>query len=152
MKRDFDLIRKILFYAEEHGHKFISKHSRDNLVEVVIDGYSKEEVIFHLEILYSGGLVESGYNYVHNSRATERIERDKINYLTWAGFEYLDKVRDPTRWESIKKRLQPLGDFSYEAVNRTVAQLATEQVKLYAPLAFYTAFAYLAGFFSKFFR
>jgi len=52
MKRDFDLIRKILLTMEAHEHGFL----RD---ELRIDGYNDEQIAFHMYLLGEAGLVKA---------------------------------------------------------------------------------------------
>ena len=51
MKRDMDLIRKIMLAMEEHP----SGYAPD---KIIIDGYSEEQIGFHLYQLLRSGLIE----------------------------------------------------------------------------------------------
>ena len=86
MKRDMDLIRLILLEIEK---------AEENEVENMnIDGYSKEDVVFNAKLLKQ-------YNMI------EKFEEDVLgNYyigsLTWGGSDYLDSIRDNSKWKRIK--------------------------------------------------
>ncbi len=58
MKRDVDLARTILFAIEKDkratGHGFICLN---------IDGYSKEEVSYHVNLLYEARLIDTRFEY-----------------------------------------------------------------------------------------
>jgi hypothetical protein len=91
MKRDMDLIRKILLAIE--AHPFYGKWN----VPLDFGDFPEELVDYHLKLLSEANLIE----------AKVRIgsKRWVINGLTWAGHEFLDASRDDSRWESVKRLL-----------------------------------------------
>ncbi len=68
MKRDLELIRKILLKTEAGG---------EHLESIRLDGYEDGLVRYHVWLLENVGYV--------NARA---------NRLTWAGCDYLDSIRN----------------------------------------------------------
>ena len=91
MKRDMELIRKILFKIEED---YVSTA----LINLSIDGYSMEEVAYHCKILHDAGLV-SAYNAKY---ASEGLYFFCVGSLTWEGHDYLDKIRNDNVWNKTK--------------------------------------------------
>lgn len=152
MKRDFDLIRKILFFIEKHDSYPVTYEDEYGLNDTYIrlekkdfGEYTSEELWLALDLLYSAGFV-LGKGRLHSSA------RPTIKSLTWKGYEYLDTIRDPSRWEKIKRKLEPIGDFSQEAIKNAVSQIAAEQMKIWIPFAVYTVVIYFFGSITKFFR
>ena len=116
MKRDIDLARTVLLAIEKDkratGHGFICLN---------IDDYSKEEVSYHVNLLYEAGLIEA----VDLSSLTNyRWEPRK---LTWRGHEFLDSARNDNLWEGAKKELKKAGNFSFQALQNVLLNLATRQ-------------------------
>ena len=85
MKRDMELVRKLLLYIEEnYTYEPIDSNS------VHLDNYSEEEIGYHLKIMLEGGLITTINANSMDSRTYECF----INGITWFGHEFLDSVRD----------------------------------------------------------
>jgi len=89
MKRDMDLVREILLYAEQHA-------TPSNPCSVKIEGHSEEEVSYHLRLMRDAGLIDA---------RTPGGSIWAVLGLTWAGHELLDAARDDSRWSKAKKTL-----------------------------------------------
>ncbi|MEQ9004094.1 MAG: DUF2513 domain-containing protein [Pseudomonadales bacterium] len=92
MKRDWDLVRKILMRVEslEYGQELRAGD---------IEGYDSPVVSHHLRILMEAGLIDV-------------IEFDALGdwegiatRLTWDGHEFIDQIRSDTIWRKVKDRL-----------------------------------------------
>lgn len=92
MKRDFDLIRKILLYVEEN-------HKEGSLMINKLEDYDNQTLIFHCKLLKDQGLIKG--------RALEYLTPGNDEFqcfgLTYDGYEFLDKIRDINTWNKIKK-------------------------------------------------
>jgi hypothetical protein len=99
MKRDLDLIRKLLLAAEAHEHGFVIDQLR-------IDGYSEEQVGFHIYLLGQAGFMEVNENTHLHSESPSALPRN----LTWAGYEFLEAAKDETVWAKARERvIKPAG-------------------------------------------
>lgn len=103
MKRNWDLIRKILLQLEE----------QDELRSDDVPGYAIREASYHIHILEEGGLIKA--------RPTpNRKEGEQVwiaSSLTWQGHEFLDQIRADSAWSQIKRAAKDKGlDLSFEAV------------------------------------
>ena len=87
MKRDMDLVREILLAVEEEP----SYRSKINLE---IAGHSREEVSYHVLLLAEANLIEAE---VSARQAAEH----KPKRLTWEGHEFLEAIRQETRWKKV---------------------------------------------------
>lgn len=103
MKRDLDLIRKLLLKMEEHEHGYAPQR-------ITLDGYTDEQVGFHIYLLGQAGLI-----CVADSSSMESGSPSAIPLnLTWAGYEFLDAARDETLWEKAKaKVINPVGGVAF---------------------------------------
>ncbi len=86
MKRDMDLIRKMLLTLEASETGRLDH-------QLSIDGYEQDIVDYHAYLLNGSGLCEGVDMSKFGSDPRGRIIR-----LTWAGHEFLDVARDETRW------------------------------------------------------
>lgn len=116
MKRDIDLARIMLFAIEKDkratGHGFICLN---------IDGYPKEEVSYHVNLLYEAGLIDAiDLSSLDNYRWEPRK-------LTWQGHEFLDLARNDNLWGKAKKELKKIENFSFQVLQNVLIRLATQQ-------------------------
>ena len=91
MKRNWDLIRKILLRAESLGD------TQSHIDPDDVDGSDSENVSYHLHLLIEAGLLEG--------ECVQGIDgplRCYATSLTWEGHEFLDKIRSSGMWDKIK--------------------------------------------------
>ncbi len=96
MKRDMDLIRKILLVMEkdnETPHDFES------------DGFSDGQVGFHVYLMADAGLIDA----VDASSRANRLPYWNALNIRWAGYEFLDAAKNETLWTKAKSVLVEKG-------------------------------------------
>lgn len=102
MKRDFDLIRRILSRVEETPAGEITSG-------FVIEGASSAELGEHVRLLIEAGLVNGE---VLRTRGPYIVT---IRNLTWKGYDFLDASRDDTIWKLAKEKLlKPAASMTYD--------------------------------------
>jgi hypothetical protein len=92
MQRNMDLVRDLLLEIDNDPRlDGLRWFPADN---ISIDGYSPEEISYHLTML-----IEAGY-------VTGQLAMDAplISKLTWQGHELLDDIRDPDIWAKTKEK------------------------------------------------
>jgi hypothetical protein len=77
MKRDMVLVRKVLEFVEEFGSRIFKG-------AIKIEGYDRDAIIYHLQLLVTGDFVQLG---------SETLTNMGILVLTWKGCDYLDQLR-----------------------------------------------------------
>ncbi|MDR4506529.1 MAG: DUF2513 domain-containing protein [Candidatus Scalindua sp.] len=118
MKRDMDLIRKLLFYFEQTKDTV-----HDNLPK--IEGYDANSIKYHIYLLYDSKLL-------HCEPVKSEIT-GQVLYLTplnvsWDGNEFLEKVRSDITWEKIKKTIVDKGEaFSFSNINQITNQKGDQE-------------------------
>jgi hypothetical protein len=101
MKRDLDLMRKILLAIEEQYEP------GDGLfMGLQVEGYDSENgmqiIAEHCKFLLQNGFI-SGYD---ESRGGDKIVFFRVGNITYQGYDYLDKIRNPKIWEKIKGEIK----------------------------------------------
>lgn len=91
MKRDLQLIKKILLKIED-------EYVNTPLMNISLDGYTKEQIANHCELLYEEGLL----NKYKGHFADNSLYIFYVGNLTNEGFNYLDTIRDTDDLESHK--------------------------------------------------
>ncbi len=106
MKRDIELIRKILFEVEEcpankynDGFKF--------------DGYDDWTIALHVEMLIEAGLLDGEVmRFVSGEPPSVRVLR-----LTWSGHDFISAVRDDTVWKKVKENvIKPASSWTFSLI------------------------------------
>lgn len=104
MKRDWELVREILLKIESlDSIKQCAVRPQD------IEGYTEENVSYHIYLLDQAGLIEAAVQKHHNTG----IKGLAYN-LTWSGHELLDAIRDSDIWRETKSIVKQTGGFSLE--------------------------------------
>ena len=94
MKRDLDLVRRILLHLEG------SDASPSGWSAFVDDGFEIGTIHYHFRLLHDAGLLEAD-EIVPGQWWPER--------MTWAGHEFLDAARNEDLWRETRKRVEKGG-------------------------------------------
>jgi hypothetical protein len=97
MRRDMDLIRKMLLAIEADEHGFAPR--------IEIQGYTQEQINYHAVLLGEAGLAKVTEVTSMGSESPEAI----IIRLTWAGHEFLDAARENNIWNQAKDKISKIG-------------------------------------------
>ena len=92
MKRDMELIRKIMFKIEED-------YSGTPIRTLQIDGYDMITVAEHCRMMNEYGLINK---YKAFGADNIPVLAFAVGNLTWEGYDFLDKVRQDTVWNKTK--------------------------------------------------
>ena len=106
MKRDFELIRKLLFYFEE-------KTNTEAVEYPPIEKYDELYIKYHVLLLAQAELID----YEPELTETGRIIRVIPFNLTWKGHEFLDAIRQEKTWSKIKEIIKDKGgNLSFDVI------------------------------------
>lgn len=122
MKRDMDLVRKILFDLGD------SEFSSD-MGYPGIEGYSEDQIKHHVFIMKDAGLLT-----LTEGKKVEGFfgkAEDLDLRITWEGHEFLEKVRDEKLWKSIVKTTKKkTGGLSFDILKAILIATLKEAVGL----------------------
>lgn len=90
MKRDIELIRKILFEVEASSGAYDPAD-----LEFYEDAWSKEYIYYNVELMQNHGLIDATIQKGWHGNHSMCI----IDGLTWDGADYLDTIRDNIVWK-----------------------------------------------------
>lgn len=97
MKRDWDVVRKVLLAVEDLPDR------KSAITEQDVDGIDSDDVYHHALILIEAGYVV-GHEGVKQGGKSVFLQR-----LTWAGHELLDAIRQQSKWNNIKRYAREQG-------------------------------------------
>ena len=122
MKRDFELVMKILEYLENRNETSV-------ITELHIPGYDKYLVAYHIRRMYEGGLLDAE---VITSESTESRIINVLPFgLTWQGHEFLDSMKNKSVAEKVRQRLGgSLSQVPYILIKELALSLARQQLGL----------------------
>jgi hypothetical protein len=117
MKRDMDLVRQILLEVEEQP--FTGKW-----LNLEIDGgFTRQEITYHVMILYEAGLLEAVNLTTHGGKNWRPTR------LTWEGHEFLEAARDNSRWQKAKSTMmEKAGGITFEILKQLLMKLMMNQI------------------------
>ena len=96
MRRDMDLIRQVLLVAEA-GPPYPQ-----------IEGYTPEAVRYHQMLAIDAGLIKG--KYMSNMANTSDVPSNVVvQGVDWAGHDFLEAIRDDSKWSKLKKYLTDTG-------------------------------------------
>ncbi|MFO0828099.1 MAG: DUF2513 domain-containing protein [Phycisphaerales bacterium] len=116
MKRDLDLMRRILQACEEHPHGFAPR-------DLALSGCTKEQIGYHIHLLGQAGLMRVSDVTSFDNASPQALPIA----LTNAGHDFLDATRDPTRWERVRSVVATLGGWTLDVVRDIAVQLLRDQ-------------------------
>lgn len=114
MKRDLNVIRDILLVAEEAKPE--QRVGLENFHETYSDRL--EEVSEHVQMLDRAGFIHAT---VSRALSPSGPRQFFINKIEWAGYDYLDAVRDPGIWAKTEEKLKSVGGSATLEVVKAVA-------------------------------
>lgn len=98
MKRDLDLIRLIHLKVEDD-------YDCAELINLKIDGYSAKAIAYNSQLAFEAGYLSNcSVQYADNG-----VWTFSVGSLTWEGHDFLDRIRDNSRWGKIKKAARDRG-------------------------------------------
>ena len=95
MKRDFELIRKLLLEVEGETVNFGS--------------FTHDQMFYHKALLIESGLADGPSPDYDSGGGSEIPDRVVIRKLTSEGHDFVDAVRDEGRWMKIKEWIRTSG-------------------------------------------
>jgi len=117
MKRDMELIRKMLLAIEDAPTAFAPKQ----LTIDVEDGVTQEQFGYHAYLLINAGLAEGATATNRGSTSPQA----RISNLTWDGHEFAAAARDETTWRKAMSIVQEKGGaVTLDVVKALLSQLA----------------------------
>lgn len=119
MKRDMELIRKLLFYFDE-------KPGPQGVEVPQIEGYDDTSIKYHCLLLYQAGLLTAEPVLSEKGRVIKVFPFD----LTWDGHEFLDLARNATVWNRAKAKLTgALGTATYGLLRILLSRYAEDAIE-----------------------
>lgn len=97
MKRDMDLIRKMVLLIEEHPDGWAP--------DIKIDGYTTDQIGYHSYLLVESGLA-AGIDLT-DTGSTGPIY--SVSHLTPAGHDFADSVRSQYVWDEVMGQVKEKG-------------------------------------------
>ena len=106
MKRDMDLVRRLLFLIEEQNDTFSELKLPQDIDKTI--------AIYHLNLMEQAGLTENNIKYASDEPYWV------YSQLTWEGHDFLDSIKNDTIWdktkESIKSKGLEIGQVSFNVL------------------------------------
>lgn len=118
MKRDMDLIRKVMLEAEKTKDPY-------ELIDPKIEGYNETEISYHIALLDDAGLLHG------QDRSAIGVFRWSAGMLTWAGHEFVEAVRDEDAWKQARSIVEKSGTgIVFEVLQKALVRVLEKRAGL----------------------
>lgn len=114
MKRDMDLVRRLLLAIEENDSGFAPR-------ELKVEGYTEEQIGYHAHLMIQGGLVNGADVTVMGSTSPQAM----VSSMTWA---VLDSARDEKRWSEARGLLDKIGGATFTVWTNVLSHLVLKNL------------------------
>lgn len=105
MKRDFELIRRIMLHIEKQESDPACVIPED------ISGFAPADTARHMRLLESAGFIDADISKTIGSTWV------KATAITWKGYDFLDHIRKDSTWNAVKQMLTQKGiDLSIDSI------------------------------------
>ena len=119
MKRDMELVRKILIALEEYPHGLAPE-------PLVVDGYTPEQVGFNCHLMLQAGLI-----YGVDETALEDFSPIvRPVSITWNGYKFLENTKNPNVWEQTRSLINSLGGASFSVWSSVATKVVMKNLGL----------------------
>ncbi|HAB53780.1 MAG TPA: hypothetical protein DCE80_16660 [Ignavibacteriales bacterium] len=106
MKRDLDLVRKILLAIEAMVNGRVD-------CDIEIPGFTKDQIGYHVFLMGQAGLLK----VVDITDLDSKSPQAAPIHLTWAGHEFLDASKDEGLWSKAKSKvIKPAGGVAFDVL------------------------------------
>lgn len=120
MKLNPDCVRDVLLSVEKlhqieqvEDGSVLDEPINLGMISTNLPKYSKSDVFYTLKILGDGGLIDVDTQYADGGI----VWYCEVSGLTFAGHEFIQKIRDNKQWGTIKKCLDALRNYSIDAIS-----------------------------------
>lgn len=133
MKLSPDCIRSVMLQIEKdwsikddgRGHMAFGSLSLSQLCQSLPE-YTQEDIFYTLHNLEQAGYIKAQSTWGSNS-----IYRYTVNYMTYAGHEFLNGIRDPKHWAVIKSGMDAVRNYSLDAINAIASGVTSAAITAY---------------------
>lgn len=131
MKLNHDCLRDVLLVLEDELALDDTMQYEDLWIGDFVNNkslcsYTKIEIAYSVYKLSEAGYLSSGAFY-----STARNSSYYIRTVTFYGHEFIDSIRDETRWNGIKKGLSAVRDYSLSAISSIAEGMTSGAVAAY---------------------
>lgn len=121
MKLNPDCVKDVLLSVEENVG--LESHLRDIKELKLSNLYSDEDLLYTLQ-----KLDEANFIHFSNTNGSNSFYYLAIGNMTYEGHNFLDTVRDPSRWEKVKQKAASVGGASIPILQQIGAHLLEKQL------------------------
>lgn len=127
MRFSRDLARNILLHIEEKWGPHGPSQSQIEDLGMLAPGTPMDTIHYHLGKLKEAGFIVLALTSIPSkSDEPDRLEQYPAS-LTYAGHQFLDDIRDPGRWEGIKKTA---GSMSFTTMKALMPEIVKKVIGL----------------------
>ena len=117
MKLNVECIRSVMLQLEEtlsftdDGTYLVKNFVTLEHLCKLLPGYTKADIFYSLYNLDQAGYISASIHWGNGA-----VYECSVNHMTYAGHEFLDKIRDGGQWDKIKRITSAIRNYSLSAI------------------------------------
>lgn len=131
LKLDSNCVRDVLLYLESEPYVRTNENGRVEFVGVWLPSICKQLSAYPQEVIFYtlSKLEEGEYIDMSVQWASGGVNVCRVNYITYNGHEFLEKIRPDTVWEKTIGIAGKVGNFSLQMLAKISEGVATTLIK-----------------------
>ena len=118
MKRDMDLVRKILIVMADAPTGYAPNPLR-------IDGYDEATIGYHTYLMVDGDLITGADLTASQDQSPSSVPAT----ITWQGHEFLEAARESSSWNRAKGLAASAGNASFKVLVDALMKIAMDKIQ-----------------------
>lgn len=131
MKLNPDCIRAVMLEVEktwelrlDHSGNIRKECMNLHQLYAALDDYDRRDIFYSVFNLKQAGFLDANIHYADNGT----VYHCSINHMTYAGHEFLDRIRDSKHWAKIKAGLDHVRNYSLDAISAVAEGVANAAI------------------------
>lgn len=128
MRINLDCVRDVLNYLADHLVICTDSNQKKTFDHVTVDELCKKLTQYSSDDIWYSVYNLCQCNYIEGTpdiNLKDKMDRIAIANITFEGHQFIDSIREPTRWETIKTVLKQVGNYSLNFVASTAQAVCT---------------------------
>ncbi|WP_071428249.1 DUF2513 domain-containing protein [Merdimmobilis hominis] len=130
MKLDYNCVRDVMLYLE--SVPYIITNEKDNVeftgvwlpnIREALPNYPQEVIYYTLEKLQEGGYLNMTAKW-----SGDGLYICRVNYITFIGHEFLEKIRSDTVWDKTVSIAGKVGNFGLQMLSKIAEGITTAYI------------------------
>ncbi len=130
MKLNYDCVREVLLYLESAPYIHMDEYKNVRHSQISLNKICDALPEFNGEDIYYAlfNLNQAGYILASSSSSSNAVSRFNVSYITYAGHEFLESIKEPTVWKKTQSILGKIGVSSINVISKVASDVIVKLI------------------------